>query len=274
MSDEDVEIASTPPDVVAGGQAAVESLLPTKSASIYEASYARFLKYCKKRNIKKYSENAVLSYFVELANVKKMKSSSLWSHYSMHFICFLDHEPPLVDISKYLNLRAFLKKHQRENYQAKKSAVLTKHQFLTFLAKAPDEKYLGTKTVLLFGISGACRCDELVKMKVQDIEHHGSIIYVKIPDSKTSAKNLIVQTTSNPTYVTHRWSEMSLGLYQFLKIIQVPMTLTQAKRSNSPQQTRKKKMRDEPLQFGDWTVISDPFDDQRHTDLHTCDPIR
>ena len=50
-----------------------------------------------------------------------------------------------VDISKYLNLRAFLKKHQRENYQAKKSAVLTKHQFLTFLAKTPDEKYLGTK---------------------------------------------------------------------------------------------------------------------------------
>ncbi|KAJ3662266.1 hypothetical protein Zmor_006622 [Zophobas morio] len=217
MSDENVEIASTPPDVVAGAQTAVESLLPTKSASIYEASYARFLKYCKERNIKKYSENAVLSYFVELANVKKMKSSSLWSHYSM--VRSLLHIREKVDISKYFNLRAFLKKHQRENYQAKKSAVLTKHQFLTFLAKAPDEKYLGTKIVLLFGISGTCRCDELVKMKVQDIEDHGSIIYVKIPDSKTSAKNLIVQTTSNPTYVTHRCSEMSLGLYQFLKII-------------------------------------------------------
>ena len=76
----------------------------------------------------------------------------------------------------------------------------------------PSKKKHFFQIVLLFGISGACRCDELVKMKVQDIEDHGSIIYVKIPDSKTSAKNLIVQTTSNPTYVTHRWSEMSLGL--------------------------------------------------------------
>ena len=61
----------------------------------------------------------------------------------------------------------------------------------------PSKKKHFFQIVLLFGISGACRCDELVKMKVQDIEDHGSIIYVKIPDSKTSAKRSFTIVNDN-----------------------------------------------------------------------------
>lgn len=39
--------------------------------------------------------------------------------------------------------------------------------------------------VLLFGVAGACRCDEMVKMKTTDIEDKGNILIVNIPDSKT-----------------------------------------------------------------------------------------
>jgi integrase len=39
--------------------------------------------------------------------------------------------------------------------------------------------------VLVIGISGACRCDEMVKMRTDDFEVLGSLVLVKIPDSKT-----------------------------------------------------------------------------------------
>jgi integrase len=39
--------------------------------------------------------------------------------------------------------------------------------------------------VLVIGISGACRCDEMVKMRTDDFEDLGSLVLVNIPDSKT-----------------------------------------------------------------------------------------
>jgi hypothetical protein len=49
-----------------------------------------------------------------------------------------------VDISKFLKLRAFLKKTS-EGYTAKKSKVFTKDEFDKFLFEAPDKLYLGLK---------------------------------------------------------------------------------------------------------------------------------
>jgi hypothetical protein len=70
-----------PPDVVKVAQKVVLDLLPTKSREIYETTYKRFMKWCEEKNIKTYSENVLLVYFADLA--KKMKSSILWSQYSM-----------------------------------------------------------------------------------------------------------------------------------------------------------------------------------------------
>lgn len=38
---------------------------------------------------------------------------------------------------------------------------------------------------MLIGVTGACRCDEMVKMKTVDIEDKENVIIIKIPDSKT-----------------------------------------------------------------------------------------
>lgn len=38
---------------------------------------------------------------------------------------------------------------------------------------------------MIIGISGSCRCDELVKLKMENIEDLGSLLLVKVPDSKT-----------------------------------------------------------------------------------------
>lgn len=43
---------------------------------------------------------------------------------------------------------------------------------------------------MIMGISGACRCDELLKMKIDDIDDHGKILHIKIPDTKTKKVDL------------------------------------------------------------------------------------
>lgn len=52
---------------------------------------------------------------------------------------------------------------------------------------------------MIIGITGACRCEELVNMTLDDIEDKGSILIVKIPDSKTNVqrKFIVDGETSN-----------------------------------------------------------------------------
>lgn len=38
---------------------------------------------------------------------------------------------------------------------------------------------------LIFGISGACRREELANIKINDVQHQGEILVIKIPDTKT-----------------------------------------------------------------------------------------
>ena len=52
-----------------------------------------------------------------------------------------------VDISKYVNLRAFLKR-KSEKYVPKQSKILTPEEIQQFLKDAPDEKYLLLKVCL------------------------------------------------------------------------------------------------------------------------------
>lgn len=138
--DEDM-FQCTPPDILESARAATEKLLPTKSSTIYEVAYKKFIKWCAEKNVSNYSENVLLAYFSEMAK-KKVKSSTMWSQYSM--VKSLLNIRNGVDITKYLKLRAYLKK-QNEGYTPKKARVLTKEQFDKFLSDAPNEKYLATK---------------------------------------------------------------------------------------------------------------------------------
>lgn len=51
--------------------------------------------------------------------------------------------------------------------------------------EASDNEYLMMKIALIMGIFGACRCDELVKMTVDDISEKGTYLSVDIPMTKT-----------------------------------------------------------------------------------------
>ncbi|XP_063926466.1 uncharacterized protein LOC135140021 [Zophobas morio] len=169
-----------PPDVLEEAQNVVLNLLPTKSREVYECAYTRFIKWCEGKKIQTYSENVLLVYFSELAT--KVKSSTLWSHYSM--VKATLNIKNGIEIGKYSKLKAFIKK-QGEGYVPKKSRVLTNEQIEVFLDTAPDFKFLMMKIVVIFGVSGACRCHELLQIKTEDIENIKAGLLVKIPDTKT-----------------------------------------------------------------------------------------
>ncbi|XP_050518227.1 uncharacterized protein LOC126892634 [Diabrotica virgifera virgifera] len=132
----------------------------------------------------------LLAYFCEMS--KQSKASTLWSIYSMlRAVLNFRHN---VDISKYAKLRAFLKR-QNVGHQAKKSSVFSEADIDTFLNNAPIE-FLPQKVALIIGISGACRCDELLKIKISDLDILENRIIIVIPVTKTYSSRTFVITKS------------------------------------------------------------------------------
>ncbi|XP_050302598.1 uncharacterized protein LOC126740553 [Anthonomus grandis grandis] len=186
MSDDDCSISETLPELTEAVNAASLELLPVKSRNKYNYVYNRFMDYRTNKNVTSFSENVVMAYFLELGS--KMNSSTLWANCSMlKATLAIRHD---VDISEYSKLRAFLK--QAHAYKPKKSKILTKEEINKFIQEAPDKEYLMIKVAVIFGISGACRMDELVKMTVQDIQDLLSKLLVTIPDSKTNTSRSFI----------------------------------------------------------------------------------
>lgn len=103
-----------------------------------------------KKQVNTVSDDILLVYLAEKA--KSMKASTLWSRFSMIKSCLAVKEN--VDVSRLPKTTAYLKR-QSVGYTPKKSKVLTADQVAKFILEAPDEKWLLTKVILIFGIFGA-----------------------------------------------------------------------------------------------------------------------
>lgn len=57
---------------------------------------------------------------------------------------------------------------------------------MTFMMSAPDETYLFHKVILVMGVFGGLRRDELVKMTIDDVTDKGSVLLVNVPETKTA----------------------------------------------------------------------------------------
>ncbi|KAK5650166.1 hypothetical protein RI129_001195 [Pyrocoelia pectoralis] len=184
-SDDENLYNCTPPEVREDAEAAVGSLLPVKSAARYEKAYDAFLEWCKTKKIKNYTENCLLAYFKDISEHKK----SIWSIYSMVKSCLsIKHN---LDISKYPKLIAFLKR-TTEHHNPKKSRILDEQQILKFISDAPDTTCILMKVVLIIGISGACRREELCKMLTHHLIPKDEIIIISVPETKTGVKREFV----------------------------------------------------------------------------------
>lgn len=181
MNDEFEEVLVKPPDICEAAENASLYLLPAKSRSLYERCYRTYTEWKKSSQTTSTSERVLMAYFHSLA--KNYQPSTLWSYYSMLKTTIIINEK--LDISTYHKLTAFLKE-QSHGFRSKKSKIFSSEEVKKFLTEAPDDKYLLTKVVLIFGIAGSCRKDELTNIKLQDLETHGDLLLVKIPNNKTS----------------------------------------------------------------------------------------
>ncbi|XP_054277440.1 uncharacterized protein LOC128996267 isoform X2 [Macrosteles quadrilineatus] len=164
-------------------------LLPEKSKRKYERCYELFSSWCESKKVTELSESVFLEYFAEQAKV--MKSSTIWSYYSMlNKTIQVEHD---INISSYKTLGSYLKKLSL-GYKPTKSKPLSKDEFETFIKTAPDEIYLMKKVVLILGVAGACRPNELTKMSVDDIDDKGYILIIKVADSQTNKKRIFTLT--------------------------------------------------------------------------------
>lgn len=188
-SDSDSEFSFTPPELVEAAKEASSKLLPSKSRKIYENAYSRFMEWKAKKKSSSFSETVLLAYFSEL--VQQQKPSTVWSNYSMIRSTLQANNN--VDISKYLKLITFLKQNAK-GYRPKKSKIFTRTQINDFLNNAPDEVYLMTKVVVVFGIAGACRICEISQVTIDDIEDAGTLLVVKINQTKNDVSRRFIVT--------------------------------------------------------------------------------
>ncbi|XP_045472763.1 uncharacterized protein LOC123679295 [Harmonia axyridis] len=214
-SDSEVELLCTPPEIRQAANDTIQNLLPEKSQNKYKTVYKNFQDWCSNKNIKSFTENVLLAYFSELST--KYKPSSLWTFYSM-LRSTLDLNNS-INIENYSKLRAFLKR-QSEKHVAKKAKTFTPEQLNNFINEAPDEKYLATKVALIMGIMGACRAAELHSMQITDLEDHGSIFMVNVPNTKTKIARKFTVTGNFYTivkkYLNLRPTDISQTIF-FLK---------------------------------------------------------
>lgn len=153
--------------------------------------------------------------FIDLTET--YKPSSLWSFFSMLKLTVQQHNNINID---YPRLNSFLKKY-KTGFVQKKSLIFDPEDVRRFLDEAPDSMYLHVKVrsffffqimsnyslfvkvILIFGIFGATRGDELTKVCVEHLVKQGDIYVVKIPDTKTKQPRSFVLEGENATYVNN-----------------------------------------------------------------------
>ncbi|KAF2903603.1 hypothetical protein ILUMI_02583 [Ignelater luminosus] len=129
-------------------------------------------------DVKNVTENVLLGYFNQ--KLLKLKSFTIWWTFSM-----LKATLNVKDNMDITRLVAFLKR-KSDNYKPKKSKILKKKETETFLRETPDNKFLMTKVALIIGVCGACPRQELVQLKIININAIGSSLIIRTPDTKTN----------------------------------------------------------------------------------------
>ena len=147
-----------PQDLLTKAEQVSNHLLPDISRERYEKEYRYFSAWCIQQQIKpsQVSDEVLLVFLAEKS--KSAKPSTLWSRYSMIKSVLKIREN--VDVSSFPKTNSFLKK-QSIGFQPKKASVFTNEEITQLMIKAPNETWLLSKIILIFGIFGACRRDDL-----------------------------------------------------------------------------------------------------------------
>ncbi|XP_011695514.1 PREDICTED: fatty acid synthase-like [Wasmannia auropunctata] len=199
--------------------AKLAKLIPQKSKKYYNQAYQAYQTWLKSKNKINTDENVLLAYMAILAT--KNKPSTLWSTYSKLKTMLKLNDG--IDITSFTALTQFLKS-KNKGYKPKKSSVFTNEQVKKFLMEAPNNEFLAAKVIMIFGVYGALRCQEITNIETTDIKEHGQMFLVSIHETKTKVmgKNLIAKIPQrvaeylelpNPkTYTGHAFRRTSATL--------------------------------------------------------------
>lgn len=136
---DDSDFENIPDEIKEAATAATLDLLPNKSKGRYEIVYETFNKWQEKKAVSVVTEDVILAYIAEKA--ASLKSSSLWSHYSMLKATMLIKRNININYPKVL---AYLKK-KSIGYRPKKSKVFERNDIERFLQDADDDMFLMMK---------------------------------------------------------------------------------------------------------------------------------
>ncbi|KAJ8911391.1 hypothetical protein NQ315_013527 [Exocentrus adspersus] len=116
-----------------------------------------------------------------------------------------------VNIGEYHRLEAYLKQMSK-GYIPKKSKILTREDILKFIKEASSHAYLLEKVILVMGVFGGLKRDELVKLSINDIDDKGSVVIVRINDTKTRVRKCFSIVEENEMHALQLYRQFTISV--------------------------------------------------------------
>jgi len=179
-------------DIETAANEAISELIPEKSRALYEKKFNHFNQWMQTKNKTEITETLMLAYFN--SELKSVAPSTKRSVYSILKATIKAKKN--IDIVNFPQLTAFLKLKSK-GFVPKKSSIFQKADIFRFLREANDFNFLSLKTILIIGISGACRQHEWLNLQVDDVKDLGKCLNVTVYSSKTNSKRQFVISPGN-----------------------------------------------------------------------------
>nr|XP_015834127.1 PREDICTED: uncharacterized protein LOC656007 isoform X13 [Tribolium castaneum] len=174
--------------------AGVREQLHPKSRYQYMKEYETFSTWRNSNYVDGVTEDILLRYVSDL--MEKFAPNSVYTKISMLKTLLKKQEN--IDISGYGKVFDLMKRKSK-CYKANKAQKLTAEEVTRYLLEAPDESFLLEKVITVFGIFGACRREELVTLRANNIEDTGSLILVTIENSNNrSCRKFVITEDETP----------------------------------------------------------------------------
>jgi integrase len=199
-------MTNLPEKIIQKAEEVSGNLFPPKSRNRYEEEYNAFLQWCTKEKVEPthISDDVVLVYLSERSG--ELKPSTQWSRFSMLKSCLKIKQN--VDIGNFPKTVAYLKRLS-VGYEPKKSKTFTSEELQRFMTNAPDEEWLLSKVIMVIGVFGACRADDLININVDDVKDYGDFFMIFLNEGKTHKKRSFTITNDecpfNPCHLIRKY---------------------------------------------------------------------
>ncbi len=183
--------------------------IPALSKNKYNKAYEYFQKWNKLNGETPVTQNALLKYFMDMADEKKKKPTTLWAYYSMlkSTIRLNDH----IDITPWSKVLDYLKR-KNAGYKPHKATYFTEGQLEKFINEAPDEEWLDVKVnkrllisrlylwglcfyfhlfflsirqvACIFSMHGAHSSRKLASIQIEHLKEYENYYWVLVPNAE------------------------------------------------------------------------------------------